>query len=299
MKKKKEIILVSAAVFTLMIFIVGATYAYFAGNIGSDGNTNINVETATVDLLSFNIEKDIYIDVVATDFVKGSGNKSDSTKAHATLLATNSQSIESSKNKYNVYFVIEENDFEYTTTDALPEILLKVTDPNGNEVENITGLVHTENGFDITTRTGGFLISADYEITALRGESTTQDWNVEVTFVNLDSDQNKNMGKTLSGKLYMTKKQMATYELPAVNSIEPTTTYNSIKATMKINEGSTAIDKYYFGIEQASSDETGYINNLNTKVIQLAATDVKFVETDKPEYTFTNLSENTTYKVYS
>ena len=63
-------------------------------------------------------------------------------------------------------------------------------------------------GFDITTRTGGFLLVPDYDISATRGNTTTQEWKVEVTLVNLDTDQNKNTGKTLSGKLYVTKEKL-------------------------------------------------------------------------------------------
>ena len=58
--------------------------------------------------------------------------------------------------KYNIFFIIDDNDFVYSTVDGQAELLLKITDPNGNEVEDITGLKKVENGFDITTRTGGF-----------------------------------------------------------------------------------------------------------------------------------------------
>ena len=34
--------------------------------------------------------------------------------------------------------------------DGQAELVLKVTDPNGKEVEDITGLKRVENGFDIT-----------------------------------------------------------------------------------------------------------------------------------------------------
>lgn len=41
--------------------------------------------------------------------------------------------------------------------------------------------------------TGGFLIIADYDIEASRAQTVSQKWNVEVTFVNLDTDQVKNI----------------------------------------------------------------------------------------------------------
>ena len=296
-EKKKSIILMIVAIIALLTLIIGATYAYFqaSGNIGS--GTDVNVVTATSDLLTFKIDKDINIIVSQSDFKKGAGNKSDSTKASAILTASNSKNIESSSDRYNIYFIIEANDFIYTTDNATAEILLNVTDPNGNKVENITGLVHTDKGFDITTRTGGFLLVPDYDITATRGNITTQEWKVEVTLVNLDTDQTKNTGKTLSGKLFITKEKMSSYELTKITNVETETTYNSIKTTLQVANGTSPIEKYYYGIEKISSDATGYANNNSLK--RLAFSDVSLIESDKPTYTFKNLEDNATYKIYS
>lgn len=296
-EKKKSIILMIVAIIALLTLIIGATYAYFqaSGNIGS--GTDVNVVTATSDLLTFKIDKDINIIVSQSDFKKGAGNKSDSTKASAILTASNSKNIESTSDRYNIYFIIEANDFIYTTDNATAEILLNVTDPNGNKVENITGLVHTDKGFDITTRTGGFLLVPDYDISATRGNITTQEWKVEVTLVNLDTDQTKNTGKTLSGKLFVTKEKMSSYELTKITNVETETTYNSIKTTLQVANGTSPIEKYYYGIEKISSDATSYANNNSLK--RLAFSDVSLIESDKPTYTFKNLEDNATYKIYS
>ena len=295
--RKKTITLMLVAIITLLVLIIGATYAYFQATSNTGSDTDVNVLTATSDLLTFKIDKDINIIVSQSDFKKGAGNKSDSTKASAILTASNSKNIESSSDRYNIYFIIEANDFIYTTDNATAEILLNVTDPNGNKVENITGLVHTDKGFDITTRTGGFLLVPDYDITATRGNTTTQEWKVEVTLVNLDTDQNKNTGKTLSGKLYVTKEKMSSYELTKITNIETETTYNSIKTTLQVANGTSPIEKYYYGIEKISSDATGYANNNSLK--RLAFNDVSLIESDKPTYTFKNLEDNATYKIYS
>ena len=296
-EKKKSIILMLVAIITLLTLIIGATYAYFQASGNSGSGTDVNVVTATSDLLTFKIDKDINIIVSQSDFKKGAGNKSDSTKASAILTASNSKNIESSSDRYNIYFIIEANDFIYTTNNATAEILLNVTDPNGNKVENITGLVHTDKGFDITTRTGGFLLVPDYDITATRGNITTQEWKVEVTLVNLDTDQTKNTGKTLSGKLFITKEKMSSYELTKITNVETETTYNSIKTTLQVASGTSPIEKYYYGIEKISSGATSYANTNSLK--RLAFNDVSLIESDKPTYTFKNLEDNATYKIYS
>ena len=290
MKKdnNKQVIMLSVVVvITLIIVVIGATYAYFQTTSGAGSSTDVNVITATTDLLTFKIDKEINISLTQSDLKKGNGSVSDSTKASATLTASNSKDVDKTTGSYNIYFIIENNDFEYTTSDAKPELLLTVTDPNGNKVENITGLLHTENGFDITTRTGGFLLVPDYDIEATRGNTTTQEWNVEVTIVNLDTDQVKNMGKSLSGKLYVTRDKMSSYELTQITNMETTTTYNSITTTLNVQEGSAQLSKYYYGIEKATNTSTQSIS------------DVKFIEIDKPSYTFSNLDDNITYKVYS
>lgn len=56
-----------------------------------------------------------------------------------------------------------------------------------------------------------------------------------MTFVNLETSQNKNAGKSLMGKLYLTKEKMSSYEVAQISSLEPTTTYNSITANLNVS----------------------------------------------------------------
>ena len=295
--KKNAIVLSTVAVFTLIALVVGATYAYFKAQGGEGGSSKVDVTTATTDLLTFKIDKAINIGISQSELKKGGTDVSDSTGAHATLTASNSKNVEKTTRSYNIYFVIDTNDFEYTTQDGTPELYLNVTDPNGNKLENITGLVHYEKGFDITTRTGGFLLVPDYDIEATRGNTITQDWKVEVTFANLDTDQSKNMGKSLSGKLFVTSDKMNSYELSKITNMTTKTTYNSIDTTLEVEQGSAEVNKYFYGIEKTSSNVTGYVNNSGVKKVALK--DVTFVETDKNTYKFDNLSDNSVYKVYS
>ena len=295
--KKQALILSIVAVVTLIALVVGATYAYFKAQGGEGGSSKVDVITATTDLLTFKIDKAINISISQSELKKGGTDVSDSTGAHATLTASNSKNVEKTTRSYNIYFVIDTNDFEYTTQDGTPELYLNVTDPNGNKLENITGLVHYDKGFDITTRTGGFLLVPDYDIEAIRGNTITQDWKVEVTFANLDTDQSKNMGKSLSGKLFVTSDKMNSYELSKITNMTTKTTYNSIDTTLDVEKGTAEVNKYYYGIEKVSSNVTGYVNNSGVKKVALK--DVTFVETDKNTYKFDNLSDNSVYKVYS
>ena len=182
---------------------------------------------------------------------------------------------------YNIYIIIEANNLEYTTPNNTPELLLNVTDPNGNKLTNITGLVHYEQGFDITTRTGGFLIASDYVIEA-NNATEVQNWNIEITLANLDSNQNANTGKNFSAKIYMTQEKMSSYNPVQITNIEATPTYNTIDTNLVLSNGSADVDKYYFGIKEASSEE-----------------EVNYIESGTPNYEFSNLKDNTEYIIYS
>ena len=105
-KNKKTMILTALGILTILIFIGGTSYAYFKMQGNTNSQSDVNVTTATTDQLQFKISNAINLSVSALDFKKGSGNKSDSTTATAILTASNSVNIESTTERYNIYFVI-------------------------------------------------------------------------------------------------------------------------------------------------------------------------------------------------
>ena len=203
--EKKVLVLSFLGVITLILVVVGATYAYFTAQGGGTGNINVNADTATTDNLSFQTGSAISLTANQEDFGNGMGNKSGSTYARAILTANNATN--NATRNYYVYLNITSNDFEYTTEDEQGEILLKVTDPDGSEVTSLSGLTRKTSGngdnqvtgFDITESQGLITIANNYEITSTGTE--TQEWKIEVIFVNLDSDQNANTGKTFNATL--------------------------------------------------------------------------------------------------
>ena len=211
--EKKVLVLSFLGVITLIAVVVGATYAYFTAQGGDSANTNVNVQTSTTDNLSFQVGSAINLTANQEDFAQGMGNKSGSTFARATLTANNATN--NAMRNYYVYLNITSNDFEYTTGDEQAEILLKITDPDGTEVTELSGLTRKTSGtdtnqvtgFDITTATGLITIADNYEIVSTGTE--TQEWQIEVIFANLNSDQNANTGKSFSANLII---QEAPYE---------------------------------------------------------------------------------------
>ena len=275
--EKKVLVLSFLGVITLIAVVVGATFAYFAAQSGGTGNINVNANTGTTDNLSFQVGEAISLTANQEDFGQGTGNKSGSTYARAILTANNTTNT--ATRNYYLYFNILNNNFEYTTGDEQAEILLKVTNPDGTEVTNIPGLTRKTSGsgenevtgFDITTKTGSITIADNYEITA--SPSATQEWQIEVIFVNLDSDQNANTGKSFSANLIIREDS----PIGITNVSTSNITSNSITLTVDA-ESENTITKYYY----AKNEE-------------------EYIESDSNTYTFSGLDAATSYtlKVYA
>ncbi len=203
--EKKVLIFSMIAVVLLIIVVVGATYAFFTAQGGSSANTNVNVQTNTTDNLSFSVGDAISITANQDNFAQGLGNQAGSTTATATLTANNATNT--ATRNYYLYLDITSNDFEYTVDENTPELILTVTDPDGSPVQNISGLKYVTvgegdnqvSGFDITTASDVITLASNYEITSTGTE--TQEWNITVTFVNLDTDQVGNAGKNFEASL--------------------------------------------------------------------------------------------------
>ncbi len=200
-KKNKTLVLSIVAIATLLIVVVGATYAFFVAQGGGSANTNVNVQTNTTDNLSFEVGEAINITANQDNFAQGLGNQAGSTTASATLTANNATN--SATANYYLYLDITNNDFEYTVDTNTPELILTIIDPDGTELTNLSGYKYVEvgdvSGFDITTVSDIIKIAENYEITSTGTE--TQTWNITVTFVNLDTDQVENTGKTFEASL--------------------------------------------------------------------------------------------------
>ncbi|MEG1009874.1 MAG: fibronectin type III domain-containing protein, partial [Clostridia bacterium] len=296
LKNKKVLILGIVAIITVILLVAGSAYAFFVAQSNSGSEAKLNTTTGTTDSLTFNTTTSISINATQNNFGQNKGNLKGSTSAVATLKANSTTN--QAKEKYNLFFIISTNDFVYSTGTKKAELLLKVTDPAGKEVTNITGLIKTPDGFDITTRTGGFAIVNDYEIVSTG--TKIDDWKFEVTLVNLDTDQKLNESKTFSGRVFITQEPYKTYELAKINNINATKTTDSLALNADVTEGTAPVTKYYFGIEESTKPIallSNKVRKLNNTVAAL--NQVSFVESITPSHKFTTLKDNTDYKIYS
>ena len=243
---------------------------------------------------------DIVINASQDNFGQDDKTIGDGVNGKATLLANSTNSTATMN--YNVYFAISENNFTYTTKEEKkPEVILKVYNPNNEEVTKITGLNYHEkdssnpkdiSGFDITGRKGVFAIESGHTIEVKDGDNgkKEENWKVEVYLINLTTDQVGNTKKKLEGQVKITTTEEQTYTLAHIESIlDYTTTKNSISGTLNYTQGTNEIIEYWYKLENLGKNEAEAI----------ALTDGYTLSETKEKFNFTGLEENTKYKIYS
>ena len=173
MENQKTKIISIVALVALALTLITATYAYFQAQTGEGSQTDIKINANTVDTLTFASGKPISITLDQDNFASGKGNQTGTTFASAMLTANNKTNTATMY--YNLYLSIYQNNFEYTLNEAKPEIILTITDDDGNVIKNIDNLSFKKvidaqgnsiAGFDVTKLKGIITIFNKKEITA-------------------------------------------------------------------------------------------------------------------------------------
>ena len=189
-----------------MFVLIGFTFAYVIDQISGGAISRVFITADTADNLQFEVDKDISIKPTQFNFTQGGVDLSDTATATARLKANSTDNT--AKYTYNVYFQITTNEYIYTTEDKKPEMILQVINPNGENLTELDGLTYNETlqGFDITNLVDFLVIAENYEISSSSSTSfTEQKWIITVKFINLDTNQIDNEGKSLEGKILIQK----------------------------------------------------------------------------------------------
>ena len=208
-KNNKVLSILSVLIIGLFfILVTRITYAYLAPVI-NDAQTNVVGSTDTVDDFKFELGKPLKINATPTTLKENGTNYTTRTTAKALLKANSTKNTATFN--YYVYFQIASNTFTYSDG-STPEIILTVTNPNGDEITSIEGLTYGTfngvSGFDITTKKGFFNITNNHEITSNSSTTyTTQSWTIKITYLNLSIDQSTNFGNSMKVNVYITKKE--------------------------------------------------------------------------------------------
>lgn len=207
--RKNTILLTVIAVATLLVAVVGATFAYFTAQGGSSVQTPVKVNTAQTSNGSFVINGQISINATQENFYQGAGNQTSTATATVTYTAS---STAASDFCYTVGLQVTANNFVYTTAPTnTPELTFTARkNANASDMTSATTLIDAQ---DITTTTASTTIQVPtsvgggeykHQISATQGQKITDQWDFTVTLVNLESDQNANTGKAFTGQIVFT-----------------------------------------------------------------------------------------------
>ena len=193
------------------ILIAKVTYAFLAPII-NNAQTNVVIKSDTVDEFKLKVGNPLKLDATPTTLKENGTNYTTSTKATASLKANSTKNT--ATYNYYLYFQIENNTFTYTSG-TTPEIILTITNPNGEEVTSIEGLTYGTfngvSGFDVTTQNGLFNIANNYSITSNSSTTATiHEWTVTLTYLNQAYDQSGNFGKSMELGVLLQKEPMVT-----------------------------------------------------------------------------------------
>ena len=191
------------------ILIAKVTYAFLAPII-NNAQTNIVIKSDTVDEFKLKVGNPLKLDATPTTLKENGTNYTTSTKATASLKANSTKNT--ATYNYYLYFQIENNTFTYTSG-TTPEIILTITNPNGEEVTSIEGLTYGTfngvSGFDVTTQSGLFNIANNYSITSNSSTTATiHEWTITLTYLNQSYDQSGNFGKSMEVGVLLQKEEV-------------------------------------------------------------------------------------------
>ena len=111
MEKKNTILLTVIAIATLLVAMVGATFAYFTAQRGEGAQAEINVKTSTSDSLEMGTFTKINIVANQDNFGKDKGTRSGTSEGEISLTANDAETTKEVEYCYTADFYVESNDF--------------------------------------------------------------------------------------------------------------------------------------------------------------------------------------------
>lgn len=204
-KTQKRILYVIAGciVVVLILLLSRFAYAYLGADIDADVITESAV-TANGDTLVFTKDATTESTHKIDSSVFNLGTSNYVMGEFTPSVTLTDGSLKDGYNASTTYYVgvkINTNTFQYSSG-TTPELILSITDPEGNVITTMEGLNYTTangvSGFDVTTQKGIFTVSDKFPIsTADSSSEVTKTWKFKLTFVNY-SDFDQSINETAS-----------------------------------------------------------------------------------------------------
>ena len=213
--KKNTILLTVIAVATLLVAVVGATFAYFTAS-GAQGTTgNVTVSTGTAASSEFGTMNAINLYADASTFAQGGADVTGETTGTVKWTApgaTQEHTPDEAERSfcYTAALNITANTFTVSAANTEKLNELEFTAKKGSTVlldkvslVDLDTKVGKTGSINIPTTAGGSEYT--HKLIADAGASLTDEWTITVTLKNLDMNQNENTGKQLTGQIAFTK----------------------------------------------------------------------------------------------
>ena len=213
--KKNTILLTVIAVATLLVAVVGATFAYFTAS-GAQGTTgDVTVSTGTAASSEFGVIKALNLYADATTFAQGGADVTGETTGSVKWTApgaTQEHTPDEAERSfcYTAALNITANTFTVSAANTEKLNELEFTAKKGSTVlldkvslVDLDTKVGKTGSINIPTTAGGSEYT--HKLIADAGASLTDEWTITVTLKNLDMNQNENTGKQLTGQIAFTK----------------------------------------------------------------------------------------------
>lgn len=214
--KKNTILLTVIAVATLLVAVVGATFAYFTAQGGTGTSANVTVTTGTAASSEFGTIDPLNIYADATTFAEGAGDVTDDTTGTVKWTAPGAVTGQEAPSEadrsfcYTADLIITANTFTKSAANTANAKELYFTAVKGSTtLVDEQSLVTLPAGTAVTgtinipTTKGGEILK--HKLIAEAGKTVSDSWTITVTLKNLDIDQNENTGKQLTGSIKFTK----------------------------------------------------------------------------------------------
>lgn len=201
--KKNTVLLTVIAVATLLVAVVGATFAYFSAQGGSGSSANVTVVTGTAASANLGTFSAINIYADQENFAQGKGDQvgtSTGSVSYTAVGATDKYTPTEEERTfcYSATLNVTANTFVVSSTNTTGAAELTFSAKKGSTVL-IDEMDITTTKTDVKIPTAKDGSTYIHKITPAAGDTEADAWVLTVTLHNLDVDQNDNTGKAFTG----------------------------------------------------------------------------------------------------
>ncbi len=206
MERKNTLLLTVIAVATLLVAVVGATFAYFTATGADNAESAITTKTTSIDTVNTSATP-VNMEVTLQDMLEDDKDLGEYKSADATLTIEAGTGTGGGTNTCTydiVYTPVNQQGFVNSSTNASNalEYTIQGTSSSSNATAVITGGTFAETSLhNITDTTPITLVNdATYAVSGIE-QSGILTWTVQVRFYNQPFDQTENAGKTYGAML--------------------------------------------------------------------------------------------------